>query len=69
MFRLVSILLFALGIILQTGCASGPRVLPAEFDLDRAHIDAAAVEPQQVAPVPHDKVAGAVDGSAVGAVG
>jgi len=68
MFRMVLILLCALGISLQTGCASGPRVLPAKFDLDRAQIDAAAAEPPQVSPGPHGKVAGAVDGSAVGAV-
>ena len=45
MLRMVLIPLCVLGISLQTGCASGPRVLPAEFELDRAHIDAAAVEP------------------------
>lgn len=69
MSRMVLILLCALGISLQTGCASGPRVPPAEFDLGRARIDAAAVEPPRVSPGPHGKVAGAVDGGAVGAVG
>jgi hypothetical protein len=67
MFRMVLILLFALGISLQIGCASGPRVPPAEFDLGSSRIDAAAVEPPQVSPGPHGKVAGAVYGSAVGA--
>lgn len=69
MFRMVLILLCALWISLQTGCAKGPRVLPSEFDLDRAHIDAVAVELPQVSTVPHGKIAGAVGGSAVGAVG
>jgi hypothetical protein len=63
------ILLCALEISLQTGCASGPRVPPAEFDLGRARIDAAAVEPSRVSPGPHGKVAGAVGGGSVGAVG
>jgi len=69
MFRLVLIPLCVLGISLQTGCASGPRVLPAEFDLDHAYIDAAAVAPPSVTTGPPGKVAEAAGGGAVGAVG
>ncbi len=69
MFRIMLIPLCALVISLQVGCANVQRVLPAEFNLGHAHIDAATVEPAQVSPGPHGKVAGAVVVGTVGAVG
>ena len=68
MFRMVLIALCGLGIFLQSGCANVPHV-PAEFDLGRARIDAAASAPLRVSPGPHGKVAGAVGGSVAGAAG
>lgn len=59
----------ALGIALQTGCTSVPRVLPEEFDLGRASIDAVADAPPHLSPGAHDKAEGMIVGSAVGAAG
>ena len=62
-------MIVALGIALQTGCASGPRVLPDEFDLGRASIDAIADAPPHLSPEAHDKAADVVVVSAAGAAG
>lgn len=69
MSRVVLILLCSLGISLQSGCTTGSRDLPAEFDLYRARIDVAADTSPRVSPNPHGKVAGAIGGGTVGAVG
>ncbi len=65
--RFSPLMIVALGIALQTGCTRAPRVLPEEFDLGQARIDAVADAPPQASPGARGKVAGALGGSAAGA--
>lgn len=69
MSRLVVITICALWVAMQAGCASVPRVLPDEFDLGHARIDAADVTPSHASTGTQGKASQAATLGAAGATG